>query len=336
MKSSLVAIFIIELILLYLIALVIYYVLLLSRKIKINDRLGIYTINKTSEDSQVFDEVFDLGNQFVKCLSRFLYKFKFIDKYSLKYQKYIKKEDKDRIDRMDYVSKKIIISLLFFLTVILYNVFRYQSVSLIQSLVAIIFGFYTLDLLMISTNKVLERKKHNELLRAITIMNNSFKSGHSIMQSIKIVSDELDSPLGLEFKKMYVDLTYGLSLDIVFKRFENRVDMEEVKYITTSLKILNETGGDIVKVFESVEKTFFNNKKLDDELNNLTAASKLLYSILLCIPILFVVIIYVLDNTYFIPLLTNTIGYLMILVCLILYISYILIVKRIMKVGDKL
>ena len=60
---------------------------------------------------------------------------------------------------------------------------------------------------------------------------------------------------------MYVDLTYGLSLDVVFQRFEDRVKLNDVKYITTSLTILNNTGGNIVKVFESVEKTFFNNKK---------------------------------------------------------------------------
>ena len=36
---------------------------------------------------------------------------------------------------------------------------------------------------------------------------------------------------------MYIDLTYGLNIDVVFKRFENRVKMDEVKYITTSLKI---------------------------------------------------------------------------------------------------
>ena len=237
---------------------------------------------------------------------------------------------------MDFVSKKIIISFLFLLIVIIYNVFRYQHVSLLQAIVAIVFGFYTLDILKISTNKVLEKKRHNELLRAITIMNNSFKSGHSIMQSIKLVSDELDSDLGVEFKKMYVDLTYGLSLDVVFKRFESRVNMDEVKYITTSLKILNETGGDIVKVFESVEKTFFNNKKLDDELNNLTAASKLLYTILLCIPIIFVAVIYVLDNTYFLPLISSTMGYLVMFICVLLYISYIVIVKKVLKAGDKL
>ena len=182
---------------------------------------------------------------------------------------------------MDFVSKKVLLSILYLLIVIIYDVLRYEEVTFFQILFALLIGFYSLDLFLISTNKLLKREKENDLLKAITIMNNSFKSGRSIMQSIKLVADELDSPLGLEFQKMYIDLTYGLSLDVVFKRFESRVKLEEVKYITTSLTILNNTGGDIVKVFESVEKTFFNDKKLKDELKNLTASSKMLYYILL-------------------------------------------------------
>ncbi len=335
MNSNLVTIFILELILLYLIALVFYYLFLLIRKIKIEDRFLRYTIYKKEENSKIFDLLFELGNNFIKSFSKFLYKFSFLDKYSLKYQKYIKKEDREKINRMDYVSKKIIISFIFLIIVLLYDLFKYQKISIFQILISMLFGFYVLDLFLLSTSKVIERKKKNDILRAITIMNNSFKSGHSIMQSMKLVSDELDSEIGLEFKKMYVDLTYGLSLDVVFKRFESRVNMDEVKYITTSLQILNDTGGDIVKVFESVEKTFFNNKKLEDELKNLTAASKMLYRILLFIPIFFVLVIYLLDNTYFSSLFTNPIGYMIIFISLLLYITYIFAIKKVMEVGNR-
>ena len=336
MKSNLVVIFVVELVLLYLIAMITYYIFTLMRKIKINDRLDKYTIKKNEKETPIFEEIFEFGHNIVKGISKILYKSKFLEKYSLRYQKYIKKEDKNKVDKMDFVSKKFLIAIFFIIVVVLYDVFRFQDVLFIQIIIAFLFGFYTLDLLMISPNKILEKKKHNDLLRAITIMNNSFKSGHSIMQSIKLVSDELDSELGLEFKKMYVDLTYGLSLDATFKRFESRVEMDEVKYITTSLKILNETGGDIVKVFESVEKTFFNNKKLNDELNNLTAASKMLYTVLLCIPVLFILVIYFLDNTYFMPLFSNVVGYIVVIISIMLYITYIIVVKKVMKVGDKL
>ncbi len=336
MNSRLVFVFILQLILIYLTALVIYYLLLFRRKIKIAERLNHYAVYKEQKEIKFFDRCTLLYNKFIKVVSKFLYKLKIFNNYSLKYQKYIRKEDDLHLDKMDFVSKKVLLSILFISILIIFNVIRYQKTTIWEIIITGLIGFYTVDIFLISEDKMLKKEQENDLLKAITIMNNSFKSGHSIMQAIKLVSTELDSPLGLEFKKMYVDLTYGLSLDIVFKRFESRVKLENVKYITTSLTILNETGGDIVKVFDGVEKTFFYNKKLDDELENLTAASKMLYYVLLFIPIVFVLFIYLLDSTYFTPLFTSTIGYIIIGIIIILYISYIMVIKRIMKVGMKI
>lgn len=336
MNSRSVFIFILELIILYLIALVFYYLMLLYRKLKLNDRFGKYTIHKPKKESKFFDDFFLIYDNFIKSFSKFLYKLKIFNKYSFKYLKYIKKEDKTKIDKMDFVSKKVILSFLYIFIVVLYDLIKNEPITIFQILFTILIGFYSLDLFLFSTNKLLQVERENDLLKAITIMNNSFKSGRSIMQSIELVSKELDSPLGAEFKKMYIDLTYGLSLDVVFKRFEDRVNIPDVKYITTSLTILNETGGDIVKVFESVEKTFFNNKKLQNELKNLTASSKLLYYILLFIPIIFILVIYLLDNTYFNPLFRSLLGYFISFICLFLYVGYIFVVKKIMKVGDNL
>ncbi len=336
MNSTLVFAFAMELILIYFIALLLYYLILLRRKIKIAARLDRYAISKVKKETTLFDDIFSIYDNFIRGFSKVLYKLKIFNNYALRYQKYITKENKDHIDKMDFISKKILLTLIFIIILITVFGLKHQSISFIQVVFTGLVGFFALDIFLISLNKIIEKEQENDLLKAITIMNNSFKSGHSIMQSIKLVSDELSSPLGLEFKKMYVDLTYGLSLDIVFQRFENRVKLPDVKYITTSLKILNETGGDIVKVFESVEKTFFNNKKLSDELKNLTASSKLLYYILLFIPVAFVIFIYILDSTYFTPLFTSFFGYVILILSLIIYLSYILIIKRLMKVGVKL
>ena len=89
----------------------------------------------------------------------------------------------------------------------------------------------------------------NDLLQAIIIMNNAFKSGRSISQAIELVTKELKGPIAEEFKKMSLELSFGLSIDVVFKRFGERVKIDEINYLTSSLSILNKTGGNIIKVF---------------------------------------------------------------------------------------
>lgn len=60
-----------------------------------------------------------------------------------------------------------------------------------------------------------------------------------------------------------MEINVGLSIDIVFKRFAERIKLEEATYLTAALTILNKTGGNIIKVFSSIEKTLFNKKNLN-------------------------------------------------------------------------
>ena len=169
------------------------------------------------------------------------------------------------------------------------------------------------------------------MLKAIIIMNNSFKSGLSIMQAIYMVSDELEGPISDEFRKMYIDISFGLDMDMVFERFAKRVNTEEARYITTSLSVLNKTGGNIVQVFASVERNAFTRKKLKEELGALASSAKAIYRILVAIPPLLSGIILLLNPNYFKPLFNTTIGMCILLLILFIYIAYIIIIKRIVE-----
>ena len=172
----------------------------------------------------------------------------------------------------------------------------------------------------------------NDLLQAIMVMNNAFKSGRSIIQAVELVTKELDGPMAKEFKKMHLELTLGLSIDIVFTRFSERVKIEEASYLTASLTILNKTGGNIIKVFNSIEKSLFNKKKLKLELSSLTGSSRIIVYALISIPILFVTLIALINPTYFVPLYTTKLGAILTGIMLIVYIGYIMVVRKVMKV----
>ena len=163
-------------------------------------------------------------------------------------------------------------------------------------------------------------------------MNNAFKSGMNIMQAINIVENELEGPIKEEFKKINLDIKYGLSLEVVFERFYNRVKIEDIKYIASSLSLINKTGGNIVKVFGSIEKNFYDKKKINDEMNSLISSSVFMYRLLITIPIILSLLILFINPTFFFPLINTLLGKIIILIILIFYVCYIFVIKRIMKV----
>lgn len=301
---------------------------------KLNNRVGKYSITSNEKRDSLFDILVNLYLKIRESFCHLLEKSNYLKKYSLKYEKYLDKDNQIMLKTMDYVTTKFLIGLFFIFVLIISTFTQDDEFTISKIIVAFTLGFFSLDIFLQTKNKYIDYVRKNDLLKAITIMNNCFKSGRSIIQTIDIVAYEIDGPLKKEFMKMKEDINYGLEIEEVFKRFNERVKLKDVKYITTSLMILNKTGGNIIDVFSSIEKTIFNNRKLEDEMKNLSVAAKALYRLLIVIPFIFTLIIFILDPTYFMPLFVKPLGLLIIILIITIYVLYIIIVKKIMKLRE--
>ena len=303
------------------------------KSIKLEKRIAKYTIEPLNDNSlSLFDKFFLQYHKLVSKVGSLLGKSVFIEKYSKRYEKYIGIVDKTYNKAIDLVASKLFIGIMFLGIAIFSRTIQSDVLSLYEIIIPITVGFFLPDLIYFSKYKVYRLRIENDLLQAIIIMNNAFKSGRSITQAIELVSVQLDGPMAEEFKKMSLELSFGLSIEDVFKRFSKRVELTEVTYLTASLSILNKTGGNIIKVFSSIERTLFSQKKLKLELASLTGSSKIIVYILFVVPILFVVFISIIDPTYFLPLITTPIGLIITTIVLVVYVIYIVVVRKIMKV----
>ena len=271
---------------------------------------------------------------FIKKFRKLIKKSNYFVMRSKKYEKYIKYKDRDRIQTVDFITNKFIISIIFILLTTISQIFTTKSFSFFGYIINYFIGYYLLDFLLFLNYKRKTRNIENDLLRAIIIMNNCFKAGKSTLQALKVASDELPYPLGDEFKKMYLDMKYGLSIDTVFERFARRVNIDEAIYLSSSLTILNKTGGNIVEVFSSIERTLFDKKKLKEEMKNISAAPKVVVIILSIIPIIFVFIVYLLNPMYFNPLFNSVLGYIIIAIIVIMFIIYLILLLKTLKVDE--
>lgn len=322
---------IIQVIIIVILFIVIVFMLRQNISIRHERRIGRYSIEPIKSDSlSVFDNLSIRYFKFVKKIRKLLLKSKLIERISRRYEKYTL-FGKDNM-AVDYIVHKLIIAITFVLLTVFSQVLQTRLVTLFELLFNFLLGYYILDLYLMYRSKIRIKKIENEMLRAIIIMNNAFKAGKSTMQAVYIASEELPEPISDEFKKIYQDLKYGLNVDVVFERFAKRINIEEARYISSSLIILNKTGGNIVKVFDSIEKTLFDKKKLKEELRNLTVSSNLVVKVLMFVPFIFVGIIYILNPNYFDPLFASTLGYLVLFVIFVMVIIYIWFLQKIMKV----
>ena len=302
------------------------------KAIKIENRLDSYVIEPLKDDTLTASEKLRLlYSKFLDLFTSKLKKSVIATKYAKRLDKYIPVSGVHK-NGYDILSGKIIIACALTILVIIVTTFQFKLLGSLETLGVFTLGFFVLDIYLFVKYKVFRWTLESDFIAAITIMNNSFKSGRSISQAIEIVSTEVSGVIGTEFKRMKLELSYGLDIEQVFKRFAQRIDLEEASYLTASLTILNKTGGDIIKVFSSIERSLFDKRKLRLELKSLTSGSRIIVYILLGIPFLFVLVISLINPGYFLPFITTNIGRILLIFMIIYYIIFVVVVRKIMKV----
>lgn len=320
------------LIFLCLLPLIIYF-FIYNRSIRLEKRIIKYSVEPIKKyNFSMFDRLLKIYKKIIEYIKQIISKSVFISKHSQKFDKYLGIVDNIHKDSLELISSKIFVSIIVLILAIFSKTIQFKILSLEEIFIPLTLGYLAPNIYYIIKYKQYRNRLENDLLQAIIVMNNSFKSGRSITQAIEIVTKELDGPIADEFKLMHMQLQFGLSLDLAFAKFASRINIEEVSYLTASLTILNKTGGNIIKVFSSIEKTLFNKKKLKLELRSLTGSSRIIMYLLSCLPIFLIVIISFVNPDYFISLYTTAFGFIILILALIIYISYIVVVRKIMKV----
>ena len=309
-----------------------YLIIKLQKALNLEKRIKPYTLKSLkNNDLSLSEKIIKKYQTIAKKINKNFDKSEIAKKYSKKLEKYLP-VSKFNETSMDILSGKIIVAFAFTITAFIIQMSRMKVLEGYEAILIFTIGFFALDILYFVKYKIFRWKLESDFIAAITIMNNAFKSGRSITQAIDIVSNELKGVIGDEFKKMSLELLYGLSIDTVFKRFAKRIDLEEANYLTASLTILNKTGGDIIKVFNSIERSMFDKRKLRLELNSLTSGSKIVVAVLLGMPFFFALVISIINPEYFAPFFTTSIGIILLIFMIIYYIIFVVVVRKVMKV----
>ena len=325
--------FLLRIVLVIILFVIIVYVIRISKANRKAKRISRYSIEPVVNNySSYSDRILNNYYKFIKKMRVYIKKSFYLKKSAKKYEKYVSYNNHNVIEGVDFITTKFVIAIVFTVFTTFSQVFSKRLLNSFDFIINFVIGYFILDIYLHFSYKKKKKKMATDLLRAVIVMNNAFKSGKSTLQAIKITSDELEGPLKDEFKKMYLDMKYGLSVDTVFDRFAKRVGIDEAVYLSSSLTILNKTGGNIVEVFSSIERTLFDKKKLDEELKNISSVPKMIVKVLIAVPIIFAIVIYFLDPTFFAPLFDTVLGYMIVGILLIMFIIYILLLMRVLRI----
>ena len=148
-------------------------------------------------------------------------------------------------------------------------------------------------------------KIDEQLPEAVDMMKRALRAGHPFSGSIKLVSEELEAPLGKEFATTFADLNYGNDVRRAMLGLLQRVPSVPVMALVTSVLVQKETGGNLAEILGNISSVIRGRFRLERKIRTLSAEGRLSAWILALVPIVLFGVI-TLTTPDYLPTLTQS------------------------------
>ena len=150
-----------------------------------------------------------------------------------------------------------------------------------------------------------------QLPEAIDMIVNAIRAGFSLPAAIQFVGEELAAPMGTEFHRLAEEQRLGMDLREALIGFEARVGSIDAKLFVTAILVQRESGGTLSEVLLGLAGVVRERAALRERVATLTAEPRASARVLGLLPIVCFVLLFVLDPAFVRPMLTTTLGHLL-------------------------
>jgi tight adherence protein B len=207
--------------------------------------------------------------------------------------------------------------------------------GMLRYLIALGLGFVGFILPMVFLRQAQRRrvaKLDSQLVDALSMLANSLKAGFGLIQSMDLISKELDHPIATEMRRTLSDINVGSTTEESLQALAKRSGSADLDIVITAMLIQQSTGGNLAEILENVGHTMRERIRIRGEIKTLTTQQVLTGVIIGALPFVIAGFINVLNPTYMEPLYTELAGQVMLGGALMMEMFGIFLIKRILDI----
>lgn len=174
-------------------------------------------------------------------------------------------------------------------------------------LLGVLVFFFPIGRIVMARNARLARFEE-QLPEALDIMSRALKAGHPFNETLNLVSEEMQDPIGGEFGRIFSDINFGLPLKTALQGILTRVPSASMHTLITAVLIQSESGGKLAEILEKVAIVIRGRFKLQRKIKSLSAEGRMSAWILSLIPFALAAMISVINPGYLPVLLNEPLG----------------------------
>jgi tight adherence protein B len=128
------------------------------------------------------------------------------------------------------------------------------------------------------------KRMHAQLTDVLSILSSSLRAGHSFLQSLDLVAQEIGEPSSEEYRRLLAELRLGRELNDSLDAMALRIGSEDFKWAIVAVKIQREVGGNLAEILDTVAATLREREAVRGQVKALSAEGRLSMYLLCGLP----------------------------------------------------
>jgi tight adherence protein B len=167
---------------------------------------------------------------------------------------------------------------------------------------------------------------------ALDLIGRALRAGHAFPTAVKMVSDELNDPIGGEFRTLFDEVNYGISMQTALLNLAARVPVTDLRYFVIAVLIQRETGGNLAELLDNIAAIIRARLKLFGQIRVLSAEGRLSAWILTLLPIGVALVMNIVNPAFIAVLWKDPMGLRLVTMAVLLMVFGIFWMWRIVKI----
>ena len=143
---------------------------------------------------------------------------------------------------------------------------------------------------VIRQRRILRLRKFEEHFpEALDLISRAVRAGHAFSAGLKMIGDELDAPVGPEFRKTFEEQNFGLPLADALDHMAVRVPLLDVRFFVTAVLIQHDTGGNLAEILDNLAQVVRERFKIRRQVRVHTAHGRMTGYVLLALPVFLII-----------------------------------------------
>lgn len=160
----------------------------------------------------------------------------------------------------------------------------------------------------------------------------ALKAGHAFATGLKMVADEMDEPVGPEFRKTFDEQNFGLPMKDALQNLTERIPSLDVRFFSTAVLIQRETGGNLAEILENLGHVVRERFKILRQVRVHTAHGRFTGWVLLALPVVLCIALSFINPEHMNLLFRERIGQMLLMIALVLQVTGYVWIRQVIKI----